>query len=236
MKDKLIKCVFLIVIGILISFIAYLSSPNIFTPYRYKILIPPASFKDNRPAGELTRGVLTEQPVLIDEEVINHLKTLYGDEVICVSVFLANYNNRQNFGNIEISLSKNGKKVAKKIDVGKIKDNTYKQVCFDDFSASSIVPGEYTIALKGIDGIHDKSITAWLTKDLPHGPAKINGEQIEHGLIFKISAQKKEATAQLHIWCLVFIYALTVALLLNALDISKRENIITKKNKIARKF
>ena len=145
--------------------------------------------KDNKPVGEIKTGFLLEQPI-----DLNLHSCLWKDgdfsENVCISIFMANYCNRENIGSFTVALK--SKDIFEKVlvDVAEVRDNHYLRFCFGSIDFSDLVGKKAWVVLEGSGSPRGKSVTAWMTKDTLHGEAIINGENSGCSLLFCVESQR----------------------------------------------
>jgi len=130
---------------------------------------------DSGIVGEITAGNEISQNIIIPEDLSINNK-LY------VEILMATFS-RENNGKIDIYLTQNNLSDKLRINMREIKDNEYLKIMFDK---SPFKAGPATITIKGVDGIKNNAVTAYLTNDAPWGGALVNGRQLRESLVLKI--------------------------------------------------
>lgn len=212
------KSKFFLLTAIILCFVEFLTfTKQVFPFYNlgYKTLISSPESINNKPAGEITKNTVIEQRVIIDQKSLEKLNDYSNrDNNVCASLSLANYSNRKNTGMIKVDFSNKRIRDSKFIDISKIKDNSFHTICFDDFKISDLYNDVHFLRIKGVDSLPGQSITAWLTEDLIHPHIKINQNQIEKNLMFKILIKENNTKITLIYTFFTFIYCTTTILLL----------------------
>lgn len=214
-----------LLIGILFCLLEFLTFTNQVFPF-YKVdnvLISSPKFINNKSAGEIIKGTELNQQINIDQNILENIdESIEADNVVCVSLLFGNYNNRDNRGLIKVSFTNKKVGGSKLIDVSKIKDNSYKNICFNDIKISNLDTGTYLLTIEGVDSLPGQAITVWLTEDLIHPAVNINDKLIEKNLMLKILVEKNEVKSNLVYISFISVYCLSAATLFIAFFISDR--------------
>lgn len=195
---------------------------------RYFQKVLASKLEDNTPAGEVAAGFHLQQPIncnLLDKGVMQQ----DASSVVCVSVFLANYSNRDNYGTFALSLQVGANQYRTVAEAKTVRDNAYQRVCFENVVFGDIVHKPTSIILEGIDSPPGRAITAWMTKDIVHGGAVLrDGTVSDRSLTFSIEAMRSGSKKRLHAIILMLICGLSSALIFLAAS-SRTENRLSKK-------
>lgn len=171
----------------LVVWLSLLSRESIGRDYD-ETLLKPVSLVDPLPAGDIAEGVGIEQSFQLSGSAIETSKRLRKDtKQICLQLYLANYSNRRNRGLVKVSLGQAGLRLSRVIDMGSVADNAFHQVCFSTDDFDGFRENDLTVMIEGVNGKAGTSITAWLTGDLDHGRAYLNGIDTKKALRFGLS-------------------------------------------------
>lgn len=145
------------------------SSINFSAPLKRKYLIDPPLMKDQYPSKPLINEYALNQNIVILPESRREIRRLPSDANVCVGVFMAAYD-RVNKGTIRASISADTSVLLDTIiDVSKVTDNSYMNLCFLKSSMDTLAIGHLNIALTSHDGDITNCISSWLTRDTING-------------------------------------------------------------------
>jgi hypothetical protein len=191
-------------------------------------------YEDNKPVGEVVSGFHIEQPInwdLLDKGVVGQDTS----SAVCVSMLMANYSNRDNAGDIAISLRVDDHLHRVVMDAKTVQENVYHRVCFVDVFLGQIVHKPAALILEGIDSQPGHAVTAWMTKDIVHGGVvRSDGTVSDRGLMFRIEVVRGASKMRLHAIILMFIYGLSGIFIFLAAS-GRTVNASLKKSNISQK-
>lgn len=179
--------------------------------YKYIPLNSAPKLKNQVPAGEIIKGFDIVQMFNIDEKTLSMIQKYNPKKNVCIGILMASYGNRENSGYIEVELSNELQKAKEQIDVSTIKDNVKHIICFKNFKLTNLHKGKYKLSIKGISSIPRQAVTAWLTKDSPHGVAICNSRKSQHGLVFSLYTRIKRNNETSY-YSFIIIYLLNILL------------------------
>lgn len=172
---------------LIFSCIFYLLGP--IKNYKSFELTPTTSLNADKPAGEIVNGFAIKQPIKITNNFLKIIDIYRDDAPLCVELFMANYNNRKNSGSFEVKLTNSNKTVRSILDANSIKDNEWKNICFEDLTLGELSNGTSILSIKGLNSPPGEAVTAWLTSDATSRKSTINQKK-SNGLIYKLSTKE----------------------------------------------
>ncbi len=170
-------------------------------------------FEHSIPAGEVVTGFHLKQP--IDWNLL-YKDALSQDDsnAVCVSVLLANYNNRKNDGSFSLSLQVDSHRHRTVVDAKTVLDNAYRRICYDNLLLRDVANKSAAIIVEGIDSRPGRAITTWMTKDAIHGGAVLNNRTLpDRSLTFRIDTKRSDGKKRIHAIILTIICGMSGTLL-----------------------
>jgi hypothetical protein len=202
---------------------------------RYYHMALGSKLENNKPAGEIVAGFYMKQPInwnLFDKDVIKQ----DASSTVCVSMFLANYNNRNNAGTFALSLQVGGDNHRVVVDAKMVGNNKNHRICFEGLLFGDVAYKPTELILEGINSKKGKAITAWMTKDTVHGGAVLyDGSMSDRSLTFRIETIRNSSMLRIHAIILTLIYGLSSGLIFfvastQSLNSCSKNNFIHKDN------
>lgn len=161
----------------------------------FHIVLPAQKLMNSTPAGEFVTGSHLEQS--INWDLLNDVVEQDESGNVCFSVFLANYDNRDNNGTFALTLRVAESSYRVVVSANSVQDNAYHRVCYDELVLGDIKDKPATLILEGVDGVPGSSITAWLTADSSHDVAFLNGQDSERNLMFRVETIREASHKRL---------------------------------------
>jgi hypothetical protein len=185
---------------VLLGGVILIRMPQVFEVKKNIPLLNPPRVINNKPAGEIIDGFVIEQEIQGSEFLP------FEENDLCIHLYLANYNDRQNAGNMDVVIARGTEVLSGSVVYGKINDNAFEKVCFDNgFHQPN--HGNLILTIRGVGGKPGSSITAWLTEETRLGRAVINGNEANASLVLGLTYehQRPERLAMVLVLTLLFV-------------------------------
>lgn len=187
--------IFKIIVFLMITIFTVLHFTTRYESKRCQVLFGEPNGYSNRPFGELVKNIYFSQSVDVQQiKVTGHEN---DNAPLCLEVYMANYNDRPNVGQIRVGVVLDGREITKSVSVEDIRDNAWHRVMLDAVPLSKMYAAhEMKILIAGINSPPGKAVTAWTTRDISCGKlSTTNKELVDRSLIFRlgflIDASKK---------------------------------------------
>lgn len=145
----------------------------------------------------------------------------HGSDPLCLGVFFANYYDRDNTGQLHLTLERPvadapdawTEFAAGGIDVSRIRNYRYEGVCFPELSLADLAGQPVRFRLEALDSPPDRSVTIYVAELDGNAPsASVDGAGISESVIYRLQARAEHGREQWAAWSILGAVAVLLTL------------------------